>query len=72
MRRMNRGSPRSNRGIEELVQLALGLGRAGCQQEDLFYQNRLRPLIQRLLIDRREETLRRSPRPGVWPASPFL
>ena len=57
MRRMNRGSPRSNRGIEELVQLALGLGRAGCQQEDLFYQNRLRPLIQRLLIDRREETL---------------
>jgi hypothetical protein len=54
---MNRGSPRSNRGTEELVQLALGLGRSGCQQEDLFYQNRLRPLIQRLLIDRREEPL---------------
>lgn len=57
MRRVSRSASRGHRRIDELVQLALGLGRSGCAQEDRFYQDLLKPLIRALLADGREKSL---------------
>lgn len=57
MRRVSRSASRGHRRIDELVQLALGLGRSECAQEDRFYQDRLKPLIRALLADGHEKSL---------------
>lgn len=56
--RRTRASTRQGRGgTEELIELASGLGRSGCAQEDRYYQARLRPLVRRLLAEGRESLL---------------
>jgi len=56
--RRTRGSAQQGRrGTDELIELAAGLGRSGCAQEDRYYQSRLRPLVRRLLAEGREALL---------------
>lgn len=57
MRRTRAGTRQGRRGTEELIELASGLGRSGCAQEDRYYQARLRPLVRRLLAEGRESLL---------------
>ena len=57
MRRMRANPRQGRRGTHELIELASGLGRSGCAQEDRYYQGRLRPLVHRLLADGRESLL---------------
>ena len=57
MRRMRANPRQGRRGAHELIELASGLGRSGCAQEDRYYQARLRPLVRRLLAEGRESLL---------------